>query len=235
LDRRGDPVGSFVGEEKRIPERRVPGASKRKPSRRKYPRKTAEILAAAEELFLKKGYGNTSMDAVASLAKVTKATVYANFADKATLFDAVVRRRHARGGPTLDHIDLKTGNLKSGLIELGNAFLLDIYSRNHVELFQTIVADSRRFPELGKLMIAGPFAETHEKIVKFFQDRTAAGEMRSIAGSTGAGHFIALLKVDAHVRLVFSQPIDVSPKAIRKIAEGVVDLFLNGALPPRRR
>ena len=50
--------------------------------------KRQAILDAAKTLFLTKGYASTSMDAVASLAGVSKLTVYSHFTDKETLFSS---------------------------------------------------------------------------------------------------------------------------------------------------
>lgn len=53
------------------------------------------ILAAAGELLLSGGYENTSMDAVAATAGVSKTTVYAHFADKSAMFKAVMGQASA--------------------------------------------------------------------------------------------------------------------------------------------
>ena len=52
--------------------------------------KRQAILEAAKILFLSNGYANTSMDAVALEAGVSKLTVYSHFTDKETLFTAAV-------------------------------------------------------------------------------------------------------------------------------------------------
>ncbi|GAA3908382.1 TetR/AcrR family transcriptional regulator [Streptomyces lacrimifluminis] len=60
--------------------------------------KRESILDAAVELFLELGFDQTSMDAVAAQAGVSKTTVYAHFGDKLELFRAVI----ACGGASLD-------------------------------------------------------------------------------------------------------------------------------------
>jgi TetR/AcrR family transcriptional regulator, regulator of autoinduction and epiphytic fitness len=61
------------------------------------------ICAAAERLFLRDGYGRTSMGAVARQAKVAPATVYNAFSTKAALLDAVILRavRDNEGEPLI--------------------------------------------------------------------------------------------------------------------------------------
>src|SRR5215471_10405262 len=48
------------------------------------------ILAAARSLFLNLGYGETSMDAIARRAAVSKATLYSHFDGKDALFAALI-------------------------------------------------------------------------------------------------------------------------------------------------
>jgi AcrR family transcriptional regulator len=50
------------------------------------------LLATAEEVFLTRGYGATSVDAVAAAAGYTTGAVYSNFGGKADLFLAVIER-----------------------------------------------------------------------------------------------------------------------------------------------
>ena len=54
------------------------------------------VLDAAYELFLERGYDRTSMDDVADAAGVSKPVVYACFASKDELFNAMLDREEAR-------------------------------------------------------------------------------------------------------------------------------------------
>jgi AcrR family transcriptional regulator len=54
------------------------------------------VLNAAFDLFLRHGYEGTSMEAIASAAGVTKPVVYACFAGKEELFEALLRREESR-------------------------------------------------------------------------------------------------------------------------------------------
>ncbi len=72
----------------------------------------AEILDAALELLSSSGYDRLTMDAVASAAKASKATLYRRWESKAELVvDALSR---AKGAPQLEPID--TGSLRGDLI-----------------------------------------------------------------------------------------------------------------------
>lgn len=67
-----------------------------KPQRVKYVEQTREaLLAAAEELFIERGFPATSLDAVGAAARFTKGAVYRHFADKQALFLAVFEQVEA--------------------------------------------------------------------------------------------------------------------------------------------
>lgn len=198
-------------------------------AKRVYVTKAAEILASAEELFLRDGYASTSMNNVAIHAEVAKQTLYANFPTKKELFAAVIGRRSANHPEVPSDLDLDAADLRIALVEVGVAFLAQIYSPGQVELFQTVVAESRQFPELGELMIRGPFAETPRMIATFLRDRALRGELRLTDVDEGTAMFTSLLKADAHSRLIFSQHVDTSTSALRAFAARAVDLFLDGA------
>ena len=69
-------------------------------------RKRSAILDAATTLFLRNGYLGTSMDEIAALARVSKQTVYKHFADKESLFAAIVAAAvDAAGDPVLEEAD----------------------------------------------------------------------------------------------------------------------------------
>ena len=59
--------------------------------RSKSAEKSATILKGAMKEFLKHGYAGTSMDQIAKVAGVSKATVYSHFGDKESLFNAVIQ------------------------------------------------------------------------------------------------------------------------------------------------
>jgi AcrR family transcriptional regulator len=59
-------------------------------------RRRPQVLDAALELFLERGYDGTSMEAVAWAAGVTKPVIYACFAGKDELFRALLRREEER-------------------------------------------------------------------------------------------------------------------------------------------
>ena len=123
-------------------------------------RKRQAILAAARTLFLRHGYGGTSMDEVAAIAVVSKQTVYKQFADKQRLFAAVITG------------DIEqTERLTAGMVEaLGDSGDIDrdlrAFARRHVaevtqphllQMRRILIAEAERFPDLARTWYAsGP-------------------------------------------------------------------------------
>ncbi len=69
----------------------VPGLRKRgRPTADERRRRETEILTAALGVFLRSGYGASTVDELAAAAQVTKRTLYAYYGDKAGVFAAMV-------------------------------------------------------------------------------------------------------------------------------------------------
>jgi AcrR family transcriptional regulator len=57
------------------------------------------LHAAAESVFLEQGYASATMDGIAKAAAVTRRTLYARYANKAEVLEAVVDQLLDRHGP----------------------------------------------------------------------------------------------------------------------------------------
>ena len=206
--------------------------SPRPKPRRVYVRKDDIVLEAAEKCFVELGYASTSMDAVAERAGVSKRTVYSNFRNKESLFAAVVRKGCAEVLPhALEGVDLHTDDPEEVLTAFAENFLSDIYSKPRVQMYQTVVAASRRFPKVGQMMFESSVGQSQKIFDRFLRAQMAAGNLVFPDVDLAASQFVALLKTDLHVRLLFSQPVKLSKRDITNTARACVQLFLNGARP----
>src|ERR1051325_5258021 len=99
--------------------------------------KAEAVLAAAEGAFLAQGFGAVSMDVIAREAGVSKATVYAHFANKEELFGAVIarlseRRFHGFSAEALDPRDIE-----ASLLTIASRFLDLVLSPEAIALNRT--------------------------------------------------------------------------------------------------
>jgi AcrR family transcriptional regulator len=73
----------------------------------------ADVLDAAQTLFAERGFDATSMDAIAAVSGVSKATIYKHWPDKDALCLEVMMRIHGHDGPPQD---IDSGDLRTDLI-----------------------------------------------------------------------------------------------------------------------
>jgi TetR/AcrR family transcriptional repressor of mexJK operon len=202
--------------------------------RRSYPRKSDLVLEAAERAFLKTGFALTSMDDIAALAGVSKRTVYSNFGNKEDLFAEVIRRRCANVLPDPEMFEqAQKMECTEALNLLGVTFLKSMFSPKQIQLYQTVMAAARRRPDIGKIMYDGPILNSQGMFAAFLRSKSDAGDITIENADTAAAQFIALLKTNLHMKLLFCQTGKVSDAEIRASVKASVDLFTRGTAPHR--
>src|SRR5215831_15170020 len=93
------------------------------------------ILAAAQKVFLERGYANASIDAVVELAGGSKATVYQQFGSKEGLLGALV----TEGAEELAHLVHELpldGALEQSLRSFGRGYLNLVMRPDRLALFR---------------------------------------------------------------------------------------------------
>lgn len=187
--------------------------------------KTEQILDAARAVFLKIGFGAATVDAIATEAGVSKATLYTRFDSKEALFAAVIRRecRACSKRMTLAE-EAPANDFQSALRRIAET-ILDIFAEpQNLAILRLVLAEIPRFPELGKLFYdAGP-AVTLANLAAFLsRNRRSLQSMEDAV--TAAQDLISLLRGDLQIRALLRVG-DLSVGARRRIAERAVDAFL---------
>ena len=127
---------------------RVPAVRKRgRPTAAERRAREGQIMSAALEVFLQSGFGNATVDELATAAKVTKRTIYAYFGDKDALFVAMIRDLAV--GVSLDAAT-DHGTLEA----LAANIIVRVHSDELVGLHRLVIAESGRFPELARVLYA---------------------------------------------------------------------------------
>jgi TetR/AcrR family transcriptional regulator, mexJK operon transcriptional repressor len=104
-----------------------------------------EILTSALGVFLRSGYGASTVDELAAAAQVTKRTLYTYYGDKARLFAAMVRDLAAA-------VSLDATSDDDTLEVLATRIVSRIHSDELVGLHRLVIAESARFPELALIL-----------------------------------------------------------------------------------
>ena len=196
------------------------------PGRPKDLAKRQAILEAAKTLFLSNGYANTSMDAVAAEAGVSKLTVYSHFNDKETLFSAAVVAKCEEQLPTLI-FELPAGMpIENVLLNIGRGFHLLINSEESLNLHRLIMALGSQDPKLSQIFFeAGPqrMVQGMERLLTRIDQ---SGALRIDKPRNAAEHFFCLLKGTANFRLLYGCGEPLSDEAAEEHVREVVGLFM---------
>jgi TetR/AcrR family transcriptional regulator, mexJK operon transcriptional repressor len=124
----------------------VPALRKRgRPTADERRTRETEILTAALGVFLRTGYGASTVDELAAAAQVTKRTLYAYYGDKAEVFAAMVRDLAAA-------VSLDAASDRDTLETLAARIVSRLHSDELVGLHQLVIAESTRFPELALIL-----------------------------------------------------------------------------------
>ena len=111
----------------------------------------AEIVAAALQLFSDRGFAATRLEDVATVAGVSKGTVYLYFESKEQLFEAVVREavtpNIARAEALVDAFEGPTPDLLRSLF----AFLAEVLETPITGVMKLLVSESGNFPQLARM------------------------------------------------------------------------------------
>jgi TetR/AcrR family transcriptional regulator, mexJK operon transcriptional repressor len=193
-------------------------------------RKRSAILEAATTLFLRNGYLGTSMDEIAALARVSKQTVYKHFADKESLFSAIVTAAvDAVGDPVLAEVTALAGSdhVASDLRALARRQLERVTQPRLMQLRRLVIGEANRFPELGRAFYERGAGRSTAGLAVAFERLTARGLLRAHDPELAAAHFNWLVMA-APVNRTMLLGDDALPTAseLDRYAEGGVYAFL---------
>jgi TetR/AcrR family transcriptional regulator, mexJK operon transcriptional repressor len=159
---------------------------------RRSARKRRTILEAATSAFLRTGYLGTSMDEIASLASVSKQTVYKHFADKENLFSAIVLATvdEASDAVYSDVMNVPdSGDIEADLRDLARRQLTSVMQPRILELRRLVIAEAGRFPELGRIFYERGPGRTIAALADAFERLAARGALTLDDPQLAAAHF----------------------------------------------
>lgn len=189
-------------------------------------RKFEQVLEGARDVFLKDGFEGASVDEIARVAKVSKATLYSYFPDKRLLFMEVANSECMRQSQEAIESIVANAPPRDVLSQVGHQFLRFITSTFGQQIFRICVAQSDRFPEIGQQFYnSGPTVMCNE-LTQYFEQAEERGELKIEDHKLAADQFCELCKADIWPRLMFGISQTVTDDEINRVVDGAVEMFV---------
>jgi len=189
-------------------------------------RKFDQVLEGARQVFLCDGFEGASVDDIAKAASVSKATLYSYFPDKRFLFMQVAKCECARQADhAIETIDMDAP-VRQVLQNIALEMMDFITSQFGKRIFRICVAESDRFPELGREFYeSGPML-IRNRLVEYFQKAVARGELKISDFELAADQFHELCKADIFPRMVFNMAEEFTVAEKMRVVDGAVEMFM---------
>ncbi len=151
------------------------------PRKRRKEARPSELLAAALDLFVEKGYAATRLEDVASRAGVSKGTLYLYYENKEALFKAVIQEgivpviaenEAIAAQHTGSSFDLMEKLLANWWIKIGQTAFAGIP--------KLMVAEARNFPELGRYYVENVINRVRALVGSALKRGMESGEFRNM-------------------------------------------------------
>jgi AcrR family transcriptional regulator len=193
-------------------------------------RKRRAILAAAATVFLQKGYLGTSMDEVATLASVSKQTVYKHFADKERLFAEIVAATVDEVSDPVHEVVLhldENGDLEAGLRDLARRQLAMVMQPRLLQLRRLVIGEAARFPELGRTFYERGPERTIDALAAVLERLSERGVLDVDDPRLAAAHFNWLvMSIPLNQAMLCGTDEPASPEELERYADAGVRAFV---------
>ncbi len=189
-------------------------------------RKYEQVLDGARTVFLKDGYEGASVDDIARTAGVSKATLYSYFADKKFLFLEIARLECARQADLNRQTVRKSSDVREVLKDAAENMMRLILSDFGLQVFRICVAESDRFPELGRRFYESGPMRIRAGMIDFFRQAIAEGKLVIDDCDLAADQFAELCKANLFSRMIFGIQGPPTQAEVTRIIDGAVETFM---------
>ena len=189
------------------------------------------ILDVARDCFLVYGYAATSMSAIAARLGGSKGTLYNYFKSKDELFGAMMQRQCGELQETLFDVSHVSGDPRARLTHFGRSFLELLLAPDALAIHRLVVAESERFPELGRAFYESGPRLVMERIGGYLGELMDRGVLRRADTSIAATHFKDLAMSGLYNLRLWGVASDPTPEDLDRQVECAVDTFLRAYAP----
>ena len=191
-----------------------------------------ELLAAALDLFVERGFASTRLEDVAKRAGVSKGTLYLYFTNKEELFKAVVRENIVPAlGEAEDMISTFDGHAADLLRCVIKGWWERVGATKASGIIKLVMAEANNFPELAKFYQEEVIVRSSVMMTGMFQRGVDRGEFRPVDL-----HVMPQVLIAPMLMLITWKhsvgPCDQGNLDPLAFIDSFLDMALHGLLPP---
>lgn len=190
--------------------------------------RTAEMLKAATELFLEKGYSGASIDAIMSRAGGSKRDLYTAFGDKERLFRTVIAQICDEIMTPLRAVPAQGTTLEEAMRSFGTTFLTFLLRPQVVALQRLVMSEAQRYPDFAKAFVRLGPGGAYETMQQLLERRAKYDQLNISSTRVSAAIFCDSLISDLQFRVVAG--LEVSAEDIHQRVDTAVSIFLRGVM-----
>lgn len=196
-------------------------------------RKFAQVVEGAVTVFLREGYAGASVDDIAQAARVSKATLYSYFPDKAQMFAAAMRAETARLHASFS-LDVAPGlPPEAGVPQIMGAIADWLADPARIRLCRIHVSEASRFPDLAAQFHAALHDLLQGQVRPHLDRWAAAGALDLDDSAAAAAELILLARTGWPDALLLGPPQPAGRARLRTGADRAAGLFLAAHAPVR--
>ncbi len=140
-----------------------------------------QLLDAALELFVEKGFAATRAEEVAQRAGVSKGTLYLYYPSKEELLKAVIREHlSARIAAGAAAAEKHRGPVAGLLREVFSRWWLEVFDSPTSGVFKLIISEVRNFPDIAEFYVAEVIRPAEDLIGRIVQRGVDSGEFDAL-------------------------------------------------------
>ncbi|QTL04725.1 TetR/AcrR family transcriptional regulator [Aquabacter sp. L1I39] len=188
--------------------------------------KAREALLAARAVFLEEGYDGAKMDTIARVASLSKATLYAHFASKSDLFEALIRHECRAVNASLYRPDPGNPRMTDELRKVAANYRQIFIHKAGIELYRILVPVAPRFPRLARTFYAEGPSATIRQLADYLGVLRDTGRLRLPDADLAARQFLALVTEDIKLNGALGLPA-ASARQTEKIITSGIAMFVS--------
>lgn len=198
-----------------------------RPTREEAERRQENLLEVALDMFLERGFDETTVEDIATAARMSKRTVYARYANKDELFVAAVHRARERYTIPLEELQMQeSDDLAATLKAVAMRRFENISAPVGQRMFRVLTTQAYRFPELTLSTFNEGAEPAFAHLTKVFARFEAKGEIEVEDHRKAAAAFLSMTLGPAARIVATGNQLDV--EEFEESVDFAVRLFING-------